>query len=243
MRVLLPEPGPLPAGGLEEFYDPGADACVRGGFVLAVDGGVAVQGRAAGLHTASDKAVFRALRAVADVVLVGAGTVRTEDYGPVQVAPAAASWRRAHDRAPDVRLAIVSRSLALDPAARCFADSRPLVLTCAQAPPHARRTLQPVADLVDCGSDEVDLVAAVQALRARGLRQVLCEGGPTLLTELHRAGQLDELCLTVSPMVLGAAPVLLTRPLTEPARLSLLSVVDGGDGALLCRWRLEPPTG
>jgi 5-amino-6-(5-phosphoribosylamino)uracil reductase len=235
---LLPEPGPLPAGGLEEVYDTGDRAVLRAGFVLSVDGGISVDGQAGGLHTPSDNAVFHALRSVADAVLVGAGTARRENYGPVVIRPHGAKWRRAHARSAAVPLVVVSRRLDLDPAARCFSAGRAIVLTCESSPEENRRALEQVADVLVCGDDEVDLPKAVTALHDRGLPRLLCEGGPTLLGELQAAGLVDELCLTVSPHLVGLAPGLLPTQLAAPVPLILRSVVDGEDGALLCRWEV-----
>jgi riboflavin biosynthesis pyrimidine reductase len=237
VRVLLPEPGPLPAGGVEELYDPGPQPCLRAGFVVGVDGSVAVDGRSAGLRTASDARAFHALRAVCDAVVVGAGTARTERYGPVVLRPEGLAWRRANDRDCDVPLVVVSRTLSLDPAARLFTGPRPLVVTCAAAPAERRRAVTEVADVLVCGDDDVDLAAAVDVLRARGLVHLLCEGGPALLADLLARQLVDELCFTVSPMLAGGAQVL-QQQLAEPVTLDLRSVVDGGDGALLCRWRV-----
>jgi riboflavin biosynthesis pyrimidine reductase len=96
-----------------------------------------------------------------------------------------------------------------------------------------------VADVVVAGDDDVDLPAAVTALHERGLRRLLCEGGPTLLTALLRAGVVDELCLTTAPVLLGRAPTLLVEALPAPVDLRLLHLVDGGDGSLLTRWAVS----
>lgn len=240
MRLLLPEQRPLP--DLLELYDPGGSACLRAGFVLTTDGGTAWDGGSRGLQTPADAAVFSALRAVADAVVVGAGTARAEGYGPVRHRAAGHAWRRAHGRAP-APLVLVSRSLELDPADRAFTgEVRPVVLTCARARPTA--ALREVADVVVAGDDRVDLPAGIAALHERGLTRLLCEGGPSLLTALLLAGLVDELCLTLTPLLVGTAPTLLTEPLRERVRLELAHLVDGGDGALLARYRvLRSPAG
>jgi riboflavin biosynthesis pyrimidine reductase len=102
-----------------------------------------------------------------------------------------------------------------------------------------------VADVVVAGDDAVDLVAAVATLRERGLVRVHCEGGPTLLADVAAAGLLDELCLTVSPLLAGGsyagedAPmprILAGAPLpAPPASLSLAHVLEG-DGTLFLRY-------
>ena len=94
-----------------------------------------------------------------------------------------------------------------------------------------RAALEAVADVVVAGDDEVDLPLGMAALHDRGLRRLLCEGGPTLLTALLRAGLVDELCLTTAPVLLGAAPTLLVEALPAPVDLRLVHLVDGGDGS------------
>ncbi len=238
MRLLLPEVRELSADDLHDLYDPGELPAVRGGFVLTTDGGVALDGGSRALQTPADEAAFHALRAVADAVVVGAGTARSEGYGPVRPRAAGAAWRSAHGRPPVPSLVLVSRSLDLDPGDRCFAGPA-VVVTCAGADAGRRARLAEVADVVVAGEDDVDLPVAVAALRERGLTRLLCEGGPTLLTGLLRAGLLDELCLTHTPLLLGRAPTLLTEALDEPVRLALAHLVDGGDGVLLGRWSVR----
>lgn len=234
MRLLLPEPRPLTGDDLLDLYGDARPA-VRGGFVVTTDGAVAVDGGSRGLQTPADEAVFHALRGVADAVVVGAGTARAEGYGPVRPRPDAQRWRAARGMAAQPPLVLVSRSLDLDPADRCFTGPA-VVVTCAAADAGRRAALAAVADVVVAGDDEVDLPAAVAALHERGLERLLCEGGPTLLTALLEAGLLDELCLTLTPRLLGPAPTLLVRPYDAP--LSLRSLVDGGDGVLLARYGL-----
>ena len=237
MRLLLPEQRPL--RDLLDLYDPGGRPCLRGGLVLSTDGGVAWEGGSRGLQSPADQASFSALRAVADAVVVGAGTARGEGYGPVRHTAAGRAWRVAHGRRP-APLVLVSRSLALDPADPALTgEVRPVVVTCAAA--RVPDGLRAVVDLVVAGEDAVDLPAAVQALHARGLTRLLCEGGPHLLTALLRAGLVDELCLTLTPVLLGTAPTLLTEALPAQQPLQLAHLVDGGDGVLLARYRLSGP--
>lgn len=235
VRALLPAPGGE-VEVLEDWYRVDAGPQVRAGFVHSVDGVVAVDGRSDPLSGPVDKAVFHALRAVSDAVLVGAGTVRREDYGPVRVRPSGAAWRAAHglDAAPP--LVVVSRRCDLSPAARCFTGAvRTVVVTCAAAPAAARSALADVADVVVAGDATVDLPGMVRVLGQRGLAHLLCEGGPSLFTDLLTAGLVDELCLTTSPLLVGGAGGLVTRVLPAPLPLSTVHVLEGG-GMLL--WRL-----
>lgn len=239
MRLLLPEARPLSVDDLHDLYDPGENPCLRAGFVLATDGGIAYDGGSRPLQSSADEGVFHALRAVADAVVVGAGTARSEQYGPVRPRPAGVAWRGRHARLPVPPLVIVSRSLDLDPAARCFQAST-VVVTCESADPVRRGRLAEVADVVVAGADRVDLPAAVGELHERGLTRLLCEGGAQLLTGLLKAGLVDELCLTLTPLLVGNAPQLITEPLSSPRPLELRHLVDGGGSVLLARYAVSP---
>ena len=239
MRLLLPQARPLDWPDLLDLYGADDDGRLRAGFVLSADGGAALGGGSRGLQSGADKAVLTALRAVSDAVVVGAGTARSEGYRAIRVRPEGRQWRAAHGRAVAPTLVVVSRSLDLDPDDPCFTGPA-VVVTCASADDARRAALEAVADVVVAGDDHVDLPTAVRALHERGLRRLLCEGGPTLLTALLTAGLVDELCLTTAPVLLGAAPTLLVQALPAPVGLRLVHLVDGGDGSLLTRWALEP---
>ncbi|GIF74818.1 pyrimidine reductase family protein [Asanoa siamensis] len=188
---------------LTRWYGRSEGPTLRVNFVTSVDGAVEVEGYSAGLSGPADKRVFGILRKVCDGLLVGAGTLRHEGYGAVTLDEPRRAWRRAHGLPEAPTLAVVSASLAVDPASPVFAQApvRPVVLTtqAATAPPG----LQDVADVVRVGEREVDITAGLAALRARGLDQILCEGGPHLFGTLTAADLVDELCLTVSPLLTG----------------------------------------
>ena len=153
-----------------------------------------VAGKSAGLSSEADRALFHLLRSLCDVVLVGAGTVRTENYGGAKLV---------HGHAPPI--AVVSKSLDLDESSRLFRDTsvRPIIVTCAASPNEVRARLSDIADVVVAGDADVDIRAALDTLAERGLGRVLCEGGPHLLGSLAAAAVLDELCLTLSPVIAG----------------------------------------
>ena len=219
---------PLEATDLLDAYAAGPGRLVRGGMVLSADGSAVHDGTSRGLSTPADRAVFRALRAVCDVVLVGAGTARAEAYGPVPLAAPLRAWREERGLPSVPALAVVSRRLDLPAELARTA----VVVTCASAPHEG------LPDAVVAGRDEVDLAGALDQLADRGLRHVLCEGGPTLLGDLVAAGLLDELCATLAPVLAGPGPGLLARPLAAPVPLRLRSVVEH-DGTLLLRWDLR----
>jgi riboflavin-specific deaminase-like protein len=208
-------------------------------FITSLDGAVAVGGRSGELGNASDKAVFHALRAVADVILVGAGTVRAESYGPPRLSPADQERRRSVGQALLPRIAVVSGRLDLDPAARVFNDpsARPLVLTTSNADARRRADLEPVADLVEAGATTVDPVEALARLGELGAAVVLCEGGPTLHGALLAAGSVDEVCVSVAPlMVSGDAPRMSGGAVLDPPTSMQLDRVVEDDGYLFLRY-------
>lgn len=193
---------------LDEAYAYPAEAArasyVRSNFVSTVDGAAEFDGRSGPLGGDADRRVFRLLRWLSDVVLVGAGTARGENYGPVVIPPERRELRRAAGLAEVPPIAVVTARAALDPGARLFAvQARPIVLTCEAAPAQRRADLADVAEVVLCGGETVDPALALAALADRGLTRILLEGGPSLHAQLGAAGLLDELCLTVAPLLAG----------------------------------------
>jgi riboflavin biosynthesis pyrimidine reductase len=183
--------------------------------------------------------MFSALRAVGDVVLAGAGTVRTEGYGPPRPSASTRAARTERGQAPAPRLAIVSRSLAFDLSAPLFtqAEEPPFVITCEAAPAEGRAALAAVAEVVVAGDARVDLAAALAELRARGVQTVTCEGGPHLNADLLAADLVDEWALTLSPLLVGgdALRAIAGSEASTPRELALDYVLEG-DGLLLTRW-------
>jgi riboflavin biosynthesis pyrimidine reductase len=225
MRQLLPTPlDPVdPAAVYGDLPDARGRPGVRLNMIASVDGATTLGGVSGGLGGRADQALFAVLRSLADVVLVAAGTVRAEGYGP-----------------SSTPVAVVSRSLRLDWDAPFFAAprARPLVVTVAQAPPAGLARAAAVADVVVAGERSVDLAAALVELGRRGWRAVLAEGGPSLNGQLAAAGLLDELCLTLSPRLAGggAKRILDGVPLPGPAGLRLRSLCEQ-DGFLFLRYR------
>jgi riboflavin biosynthesis pyrimidine reductase len=242
IRRLYPSVGDVTGdAGLEEEYFVGAGPHVRANFVTTVDGMVELGRRSSPLGGPADRSAFMAMRAVADVILVGAGTVREEKYGPVRLDIAVQERRRGRHQAPLPQLAIVSNRGELDPTAKVFSgDTKPLLLTSAAAA-SARTDLAAAAETVVCGDQRVDLTMALRELGVRGLGRVLCEGGPTLLGSLIGADLLDELCCTTSPWLAGPGHrgLLGDQPLSEPARVRLTAVLEG-DGMVLARYSCRP---
>lgn len=209
---------------------------VRMNFITSLDGAVTVDGTSGALGDARDRAAMQAIRTLADVIVVGAGTVRAEGYGGVKVGEADASWRVSRGWAPQPRLAVVSNRLDLDPQHPVFAKAvtRPIVVTHAGAPEAERAELAEVADVLVCGDERVDVDAMLDTLARLGLRQVLCEGGPGLFGALLEAGLVDELCLSLSPMLVGGDAGRIVRGASEAARrMRLVHAMPAGDLLLL----------
>jgi riboflavin biosynthesis pyrimidine reductase len=211
---------------------------LRANMVASVDGAATLGGRTGGLSGPADRALFATLRALADVVLVGAGTVRAEKYRPADPSPDRLAERARRGVPPAPVIAVVSQRLDLDPAAPLFAKADPptIVVTSAAAPADRIALLGDVADLLVVGEHHVDVGHAIDALVNRGLPRILCEGGPTLLRHVAAAERLDELCLTVSPHLVGghALRILDGDLLLPPQKLELSQVLED-DGFLFIR--------
>jgi riboflavin biosynthesis pyrimidine reductase len=212
---------PATEAELVACYPRSERSTLRVNFIASADGAVAVDGLSAGLQGPGDKEVFDTLRMVCDALIVAAGTVRAERYDALRLTAPARAWRRAHGLPEFPLMVIVSRSLDLDPAQLIFSDApiRPIVLTSRAAPASA---IAQVADVIAVGDDHVGLAAGVAMLHERGATQLLCEGGPALLGSMIAADLVDELCLTVAPLLAGGgAGRIATGPPAPPRRMSL----------------------
>jgi riboflavin biosynthesis pyrimidine reductase len=213
---------------------------LRANMVASADGAAHLDGVTRGLSSDADRHLFALLRTLADVIVVGAATVRTERYAPV----------RQHELWPDLRpgrtptppIAVVTARLDLDPDSRLIASAPPsartIIITTAQAPADRRAALDGPAEIVVAGQETVDLKAAIAALAERGHRWILAEGGPHLLAQIAAADLLDELCLTIGPLLAGPnANRILAGALSAvpPQPLDLAHVLED-NGSLFCRY-------
>jgi riboflavin biosynthesis pyrimidine reductase len=224
-------------------YPPGP--WLRANMVSSADGAANLGGVTSGLSSEADRHLFALLRTLADVIVVGAATVRAERYAPV----------RQHELWPDLRpgrtptppIAVITARLDLDPASRLIAaappSARTIVITTARAPADRRAALNELAEVIVAGQETVDLKAAVAALAERGHRRMLAEGGPHLLAQIVAADLLDELCLTIGPLLAGpgadrivaGVPLPGTGPPDAPQPLTLAHVLEDS-GFLFCRY-------
>ncbi|GEN78763.1 dihydrofolate reductase family protein [Actinotalea fermentans] len=245
LEVLLPpgaEPiGPDDAARLDEHYGEPRLPWLRANMIATLDGAATgPDGRSGSINGAADHRVFEALRAWADVVLVGAGTVRAEGYRAPRTPEHLRDARLRRGQPDHPPLAVVTGGGDL-PDAVLQDDPAPWVVTTTHAPglSRLRRHLPRGRLLVHDGA--VDLEAVVDALVDAGLPRILVEGGPTLLGALLHARLLDELCLTSSPVVVaGPAPRPVVAPawLTPPVDAHLAGLLHC-DGVLLGRWLLR----
>jgi riboflavin biosynthesis pyrimidine reductase len=190
---------------------------VRTNFVATVDGAAHdADGVSGSLGGAADKQVFDVLRSLADVVLVGAGTARAEGYGPA-----------------DVPIAVVSRRLDVPDA---LLVPGTLVITTADAPVERVDELRHAVDVIALGEGRIDWHAVLSALAARGLNRVLCEGGPSLHGELVEHDLVDEVCLTVAPVLASGSAPRIAHATDAVDRAMSLGHAIAVDDVLLTRW-------
>jgi riboflavin biosynthesis pyrimidine reductase len=225
VRILIDDLGGATgeATDLEALYRPPTLPWLRVNMVSTLDGAAnGESGTSGSINNDADKRVFRALRAQADAVVVGAGTARTERY-----------------RVADVPLVVVSHRALVPEQLRDAPRGKVLLVTCSDSLglDDCRSTLGHDQVIV-AGEAQVDLVAMRSALVERGLRNLLCEGGPHLLRDLLDAGVVDELDLTWVPRVIGGVhPRILEGAAVDvPMRLGLLLEEDE---TLIGRWLVQ----
>ncbi len=213
---------------------------VRVNFASSIDGAVSIEGLSAALGTPSDKTVFDVLRELADVIVAGAGTVRAEDYGGARTDEARRDWRLAQGLAAVPPIAVVSARASIDPTSRLLTDTSvpPLILTCAAAPAENKRRLADAgAEVLEIGADTIATADILSTLDGRGLRRILCEGGPALFGQLIADDAVDELCLTISPLLTGGTSRrIAVSPSAVRTPMVRAHVLADDDGTLLTRW-------
>jgi riboflavin biosynthesis pyrimidine reductase len=239
--MIFPSAGDeLDLPGLASAYAYPRERWLRVNFVSSADGAAYIDGVSGGLSAPGDKQVFGILRVLADVVLVGAGTARVEEYKAARARPSLAQLRAGRPAAAPI--ALVTRTLGLNLASPLFTETAPgartIVITCAASDDGLRAETAKVADVIVAGDEAVDLPAARAALEDRGLPRVLCEGGPHLFGDLTAAGLVDELCLSLSPALAGpgAARIIDGTQLDAARPLALTQVLAADDGFLFCRY-------
>ncbi len=214
VRIIHPRVAEVDRDGIAELYAfPPDRFWLRANFVSTLDGSAqGPDGRSGTINGPADHLVFQVNRALADVILVGAQTTRTEGYKPVEPEPWQRELRERLGLSPAPAIAVLSRSGVIDEELRTGGEASTLVYD--------------------------DLGAAFTGLEAIGYRRVLCEGGPGVFAAIAAAGRLDELCLTLSPrLVAGHGLRLADGDLLDPPwQAELVNVVEDA-GWLLLRYR------
>jgi riboflavin-specific deaminase-like protein len=205
-------------------------------FATTLDGRAAINGRSGPIGSAADTEMLQRLRTRVDAVMIGAGTMRAERYGRIVGDPDFRAYRERTGLAHDPLGVIVSNRLELPWDAGLFTDGggRVVVFTASdQEPPE---TATPVT--VVRHPEGVELDRALEWLRReRGIRSVLCEGGPTLHGRLREGGLADELFLTIAPKIAGGeAPRVLEGALPDVDMVELAWLLES-DSELFARYR------
>lgn len=206
-------------------------------FVASVDGQATIDGRSGALGSGTDTEMLQRLRTRVDAVMIGAGTLRAERYGRIVPDPALRAHRERTLLTHDPLAVIVSNSFRLPWDVPLFSEGGGQVVVFTAAEAEAPATAIPVTVVRHHGG--VDLVEALAWLRReRGIRSLLCEGGPSLHGELQAAGLVDELFLTIAAKLAGReSRSILSGTLPRPLELKLAWLLES-EGELFCRYRL-----
>lgn len=241
MRILLPEPSETTVEGQLDSYTPFEHPhddrpWVAMNFAATVDGRATIDGRSGPIGSDADTRMLQHLRTRFDAVMIGAGTMRAERYGRIVSDPTLRARRERGGLAHDPLAVIVSGRLDLPWDATIFTDGggRILIFTASEAePPQTQTPLRIVRH-----QGFVDPVEMMRYLRQeRGIRALLCEGGPGLHGELQGAGLVDELFLTIAPKLSGGdAPRIIEGELPAVAELELVWLLEER-GELFARYR------
>ncbi|WP_418906980.1 dihydrofolate reductase family protein [Glutamicibacter endophyticus] len=242
MRQLLPTPIDDPTDDqLLQAYAAAARPFVRFNFVSSLDGSAQLEGRSAALGSAADRRAFALQRRLADVILVGAGTVHAEGYSGPLVSEEDQQWRRDHGRSAHPVLAIVSRSLSIEPDAEVLRESPAEVLLFTTAAPDAAQRAAYPEHVQICRVPEsgggCDPEAIVQQLADRGLGFIHAEGGPRIFGQFSAANQVDSLCLSFSPRMVAGDGARIANDPREAVHEMQLNALFEEDSMLLADYR------
>lgn len=216
---------------------------VRANFVVSIDGAVTTNGSSGGLTTPLDQRILKLLRDLADVVLVGASTIRVEDYIGIRTSEAGRQRRVMRGLSTVAPLAVVSGRADIDPDSRLLTNTSvpPIILTSTDAPATAKRNLAAAgAEVIELGPNPIDVGAIIESLQSLGLRRILCEGGPTLTGQLAAGQVLDEICVTTVPkMVCGTAHRITHSDRHANLGMRCNHLILDDDGTQFARWTRE----
>jgi riboflavin biosynthesis pyrimidine reductase len=240
VQSLFPTaPSELNDDDLIELYAyPAEQPWLRANFVSSLDG--AAQGsdnRSGTLSSRADRRIFGLLRSLADVIVVGAGTARSEGYLPVAASEARTALRNELGLAASPSIAVISRSLRIDVGLLRGGLAPTLVVTTESAPVERREEIGSLASVLVAGDTDVDIALAKELLISRGFSRMLCEGGPSLMRDLVASSAVDELCLTITPLVMAGDRLRMTQgPVLDPPGNFVLRHLLEDESSLFCRY-------
>lgn len=239
LEPLWPAPGEPIDDLFDHVVERGRHERLMLNMVASVDGQTRVAGSSSPLNDEDDKALFGALRAVSDAVVVGAETARIEGYGPVRLPSSVQAKRRALGLESLPPLVIVSRSLSLDGIPALENPSDRLLVATGESGYERRHDLEASGVEVElAGFDGVEPSRLLSLLKDRGARVVLCEGGPSLNAQLLAASVVDELNLTISPQIVGGGTPSISGGIGAESRIRLVEILKG-DRSLFVRYELD----
>ena len=251
MRLLLselpPDPGSSPVevgsdlddAGLAALYAAGRrpEGWLRTNFATSIDGAITgADGKSGSVNSDADHVVFELLRALSHAVVVGAGTARAEGYGALGVDARWQPIRRTLGLPEDLPVVAVTNRGSV-PTSFLDQPVGSVLLAVPAASPGLAAARDQLGDdqVVVCGEDDVDDRRLVSALAERGWRQLLCEGGPHLHRSMVAAGVVDEICLSVTPVVVGGDGSRITAGAGLDAAYRPEVLIEA-DGTVMGRW-------
>jgi riboflavin biosynthesis pyrimidine reductase len=240
-------PGTIGDADLVELYRhpaPSDRAWLRSSFVMSLDGSVqGPDGRSGSINTPSDHMIFALHRCLTDAVLVGANTVRTEGYRAIDLQPWQLQLRQNEGLAPYPMLVIISASARIDPSIALPVEGDGGSVMMITTPGKPVDELEPLREagitVIETPGPTVDLAQVVDQLAGAGWPRLLCEGGPHLHHALLATGLVDEMSVTVAPVVVGGQGLRMTsgESLSAPSRFTLNRAIYAEDGALFTNYR------